>query len=209
MKLYYSAGSCSTSCHISLEESGLAYEAVEVDWDNPADPNVALVTRLNPMGTLPVLVTDTNGQLDQNLAIHTYVADLAPAKQLLPAAGTPERAQALNWLSFVASDLHKSFSPLFALESVSPDKKVQDVVRAWAVENVDKGLSYLETRLAGKDYLMGKTFTVADAYAFVVVGWTRWVGISIEGYGNLKTYLARVAERPAVRKVYKEEGLLD
>jgi glutathione S-transferase len=115
----------------------------------------------------------------------------------------------MNWLSFVASDLHKSFSPLFALEAVSPDKKIQDTVRAWAVGNVDKGLSYLDKHLEGKDYLMGDDFTVADAYAFVVAGWTRWVGISIEGYQNLKKYLALVAERPAVRKVYKEEGLLD
>lgn len=208
MKLYYSAGSCSTSCHITLEESGLAYEAIEVDWDKADDPNVALVNRLNPLGTLPVFLTDKNAQLDQNLAIHAYVADLARAKQLLPAAGTLERAQALNWLSFVAADLHKSFSPLFSLEAISPDKKTQETVRAWAVESVNKGLAYLDARLAGNDYLMGKNFTVADAYAFVVVGWTQWVGISIEGYQNLKAYLARVAERPAVRKVYKEEGLL-
>jgi glutathione S-transferase len=209
MKLYYSAGSCSTSCHITLEESGLAYEAVEVDWDNPAEPNVALVTRLNPMGTLPILLTDKNGQLDQNLAIHCYVADLAPAKKLLPPAGTPERAQALNWLSFVAADLHKSFSPLFGLASISPDAKVRETVRVWAEGDVKKCLSIMDARLAGKDYLMGKNYTVADAYAFVVTNWTQWLEISIEDYKNLKAYLARVAERPAVRKVYQEEGLLE
>src|SRR3954464_7385082 len=93
MKLYYSAGSCSTSCHITLEESGLKYEAIEVDWDNKSDPNISVVTKLNPLGTLPILVTDDGNQLDQNLAIHTYIADLAPDKKLLPKVGTFERAQ--------------------------------------------------------------------------------------------------------------------
>lgn len=123
MKLYYSAGSCSTSCHISLEESGFPYEAVPVDWSDAAQ--AAEVERLNPLGTLPIL-TDKNLTLNQNIGIHTYVADQVPQKQLLPPVGTPERAEAMSWLSFIASDLHKSFSPLFALVSVSPDKKVQE-----------------------------------------------------------------------------------
>jgi glutathione S-transferase len=121
MKLYYSAGSCSTSCHISLEEAGLKYEAIEVDWDNSSDPNVALVTKLNPLGTLPVLITDDGKQLDQNAAIHTYIADLAPQKNLLPAQGTFERAQAMNWLSFVTTDLHKSIGGLFSVAAISDD----------------------------------------------------------------------------------------
>ena len=107
MKLYYSAGSCSTSCHISLEESGLKYQTVAVDWDNPSDPHAAEIPKMNGMGTLPILVTDDNKQLDQNLSIHMYIADKAPGKNLLPASGI-ERYQAMNWLSFVAADLHKS-----------------------------------------------------------------------------------------------------
>ncbi len=121
MKLYYSAGSCSTSCRISLEESGLEYEAVGVDWSNPSDPNVARVDRLNPMGTLPILVVDSSRVLNQNIGIHTYIADQAKGRNLLPPAGTFERAQAMNWLSFVAADYHKSFSPFFALETISVD----------------------------------------------------------------------------------------
>lgn len=208
MKLYYSAGSCSTSCHISLEESGFPYEAVPVDWSDAAQ--AAEVERLNPLGTLPIL-TDKNLTLNQNIGIHTYVADQVPQKQLLPPVGTPERAEAMSWLSFIASDLHKSFSPLFALESVSPDKKVQEAVRAWSVGNVNTCLSYLETRLAGKDYLMGSTFTVADAYCFVVVNWTQWLDISLDDakHKSLKAYLARVLQRAAVQKVYKEEDLLE
>ena len=205
MKLYYSAGSCSTSCHITLEESGLKYEAVEIDWDNDADPNLQEVQRLNPLGTLPILVTDSGATLDQNLAIHTYVADQVPAKKLLPLAGTVERAEAMNWLSFVAADLHKSFSPLFSLASISP--AAQKDVRAWSIQNVEKCLSYLNTRLADKDYLMGSQFSVADAYCFIVVNWTKWLDISLDSYTNLKSYLERLRNRPAIQKVYQEEGL--
>ncbi len=207
MKLFYSAGSCSTSCHITLEESGLTYQAVKVDWDDAADSSLAEIARLNPLGTLPILIADHGVVLDQNIGIHTYVADQVPAQQLLPPAGTLERAEAMNWLSFVAADLHKSFGPLFALESISPDKQAQESIRRWAIKNVKRNLAFLETRLAGKDYLMGKIFTVADAYCFVVVNWTQWMDISLDEYKNLKAYLVRILARPAVQKVYQEEGL--
>ena len=182
MKLYYSAGSCSMSCHIVLEESGLKYEAIQIDFDNASDPNVALVTKLNPLGTLPILITDDGKQLDQNLSIQTYVADLAPGKNLLPPAGTRERAEALNWMSFVASDLHKGIGSMFGIPSISEDKAVQATVRKYMADKANDYLHYLDTKLAGKDYLMGKTFTPADAYAFVVTGWTKWLEIPLTPY---------------------------
>lgn len=207
MKLYYSAGSCSTSCHIVLEEAGLKYEAIEVDWDNASDPNIALVSKLNPLGTLPILVTDDGKQLDQNLAIQIYAADLAPGKNLLPAHGTIERAQALNWLSFVAADLHKSVGALFGLPYMTPDKEAQATIRKFMVGRANETIAYVESKLEGKDYLMGSTFTPADAYAFVVLGWTKWLEIPLTPYKNVQAYLARVAARPAVAKVLKAEGL--
>lgn len=209
MKLYYSAGSCSTSCHITLEESGLKYEAIGVDWDNEQDPNIAVINKLNPLGTLPVFLTKEETQLDQNVAIHTYVADLVPEKKLLPPPGTIERAEAMNWLAFVSSDLHKAFSPLFALHAIGTEKVVQDKVREWSVKNVKNYLSYMDSHLNGKDYLTGKNFTIVDAYAFVVVNWTQWVRISVEPYKNIQAFLNRVSERPAVKKVYLEEGLIE
>jgi glutathione S-transferase len=208
MKLLYSAGSCSTSCHISLEESGLKYEAVEVDWDNPNDPNVAQLEKLNPMGTLPVLITDEGKVLNQNSAIHIHVAEKAAGRNLLPPAGTVERAEALNWLGFVNSDLHKSFSPLFGLESTFKEPAAQSAVKTWALGNVNQCLSVLDQALAGKDFLAGRNFTVADAYCFVVAGWTKWLKIPTDNYRNVQAYLGRVYQRPAVQKVLKEEGLL-
>lgn len=207
MKLYYSAGSCSTSCHITLEEAGVKYEAIGVNFDNAADPNVALVTKLNPLGTLPLLLTDDGKQLDQNLSIHTYVADMAPSKNLLPAYGTFERARALNWLSFVAADLHKSVGGLFSIPGISEDKAIQAVARNYLLARANETIKYLDDSLAGHDYVMGKAFTVADAYAFVVLGWTKWLEIPITPYRNIESYLARIAARPAVMKVLKTEGL--
>ncbi len=208
MKLYYSAGSCSTCCHIALEEAGLKHEAIAIDWDNASDPNIAVIEKLNPLGTLPVLGFEGGKVLSQNLAILTYIADQAPEKKLLPAHGTFERAEAMNWLSFVASDLHKSVGGLFATESFSEDKTKQADYRTWGLANANRTLSFLNESLAGKDYLMGKQFTVADAYAFVVVGWTKWLGISLEPYAHIRSYQNRVLERPAVQKILKLEGLL-
>jgi glutathione S-transferase len=207
MKLYYSAGSCSTSCHITLEESGLKYEAVELDFDKAED--AALVAKMNLMGTLPVFVTDDGKQLDQNLSIHVHVAEQPQSKKLLPPAGSFERAQAMNWLSFVASDLHKSIGALFGVPYVSQDKNVQGEVRKFLLGRANETIAYVEAKLEGRDYLMGRDFTPADAYAFVVLGWTKWLEIPLTPYKNVQAYLARVAARPAVAKVLKAEGLLD
>lgn len=207
VKLYYSAGSCSTSCHISLEEAGLKYEATELDFDKDADAK--LVSKLNPMGTLPIAVINGEQQLDQNLAIHTYIADQAPQTGLLPKMGTPERYEAITWLSFVSSDLHKAFSPLFALKYISSDEKAQADVRNYVVANLNEALAHLDNRLNGRDYIMGKTFTVADSYAFVVVGWTQYVNVSLAPYKNIQNYMTRVSARPAVQRVLKAEGLLN
>ena len=208
MKLYYSAGSCSTSCHITLEESGLKYEAIEVDFDNTSDTNIALTAKLNPMGTLPILITDDGKQLDQNLSIHSYIADKVSEKKLLPIFGTFERAQAMNWLSFVAADLHKTIGALFSVPYYSEDKAIQEKMKKFHMNKSNEVLTYLNNKLANSDYLMGKDFCVADSYAFVVLGWTKWLEIPLTPYKNIEGYLARVASRPAVTKVLKAEGLI-
>jgi len=111
-------------------------------------------------------------------------------------------------LSFVAADLHKGIGGLFGVASISPDVKIQGVVRESMLAKANDYLKYLDQKLAGKDYLMGSNFTVADSYAFVVCGWTKWLEIPLAPYKNVETYLARVAKRPAVAKVLKTEGLL-
>jgi glutathione S-transferase len=207
MKLYYSAGSCSMSCHIGLEESGLDYEAVKVDWGK-ADGHLQELESLNPLGVVPVLVTNDGKTLTQNAAILEVIADRKPESGLLPAVGTWERAETLAWLSFVASDLHKSYSPLFGLQSISSQETTQGEVREWAMKNVHQHLAHVDARLAGREYLMGSTFTIADAYLFTVLGWSKWVGVKMDDYRNLAAYIDRVYQRPAVQSVLRAEGLL-
>jgi glutathione S-transferase len=208
MKLYYSAGSCSTSCHISLEESGLPYEAIAVDFDNPNDPNLAVIEKLNPLGTLPIFITDEGKQLDQNLSIHAYIAAKAPAKNLLPQPGTPAYAEALNMMAFINSDYHKSIGGMFGLAAYANDKNVQSTVRSNMLTRANEVLKYLDNKLAGKNYILGENFSAIDAYAYVVTTWTKYLDVSIKPYSNIEKYLARVESRPAVAKVLKEEGLV-
>ncbi len=207
MKLYYSSGACSMSCHIMLEEAGVNYEAIEVDWDDAKSPVLSQVQKMNAMNQLPILITDDGKQFDQNIAIHEYVADKAPEKRLLPPPGSFERAEALNWMSFACSDLHMSVGALFGLNAISSDPAVKEPVRKYMLEKANKVLKYLDDKLAGKDYVMGKQFTPADAYAFVVTGWTEWLEIPLTPYKNIQSYRQRIASRPAVAKVLKEEGL--
>ena len=206
MKLYYSAGACSTSCHISLEESGLKYEIISLDWDKPAD--VSLIRKLNPLETLPVLVLDSGKVLNQNIAIHSYIAEKAVEKNLFPKSGTEEHAEAMGWLSFVAADLHKSFSIVFSAPYISNESRIHAEVRKFGVNGIDEYLKYFNDHLSGKDYILGKSFSVIDSYAFVVLGWAKFLEIPTKPYGNIEAYIARVAARPAVQKALKIEGLI-
>jgi glutathione S-transferase len=195
------------SCHIGLEEAGLPYTAVCLDFSKP-DANTAELAKLNPLGVVPLLVTDQGKTLTQNAAILEYIANAKPAAGLLPAAGTWERSEALSWLSFVAADFHKAFTPLFAAESAVSDKAAQAELKQWASKNIKEYLGYIDQALANKDYLTGKAFTIADAYLFTVGGWCKEVDLKTNEYKNFNTYMDRIYKRPAVQKVLKAEGLL-
>jgi glutathione S-transferase len=195
------------SCHIGLEESGVAYEAVKVDWGKP-DGHLAELEKLNPLGVVPVLVANDGRTLTQNTAILELVADMKPEKKLLAPAGTWERAETLAWLSFVAADLHKAYSPLFGLQSISASEATQADVREWAMKSVHQHLAHVDAHLAHREYLMGSAFTIADAYLFTVLGWSKWVGVKMDAYQNLASYTDRVYQRPAVQSVLRAEGLL-
>ena len=207
MKLYYSSGACSTSCHIAAEEAGIAYTGIEVSWDK--NQNVAELEKLNPLGAAPVMVSDQGKVLTQNMAILEYIADSMPASKLLAEKGTWERVETMSWLSFVASDFHKAFGPLFQATAMSTSDAAQAEIKNYAVGNINKYLEHLDQNLAGKDYIMGKQFTIADSYLFVVLGWCKWLEIKTDGYKNVTGYMGRVFERPAVQKVMKLEDLLD
>jgi glutathione S-transferase len=208
MKLYFSGGSCAMSCHIALEEAGLNYTPAQVDWDKPS-AEYEEMKKLNPLGVVPVLVTDQGKIITQNAAILEFLADSKPSSHLLPSVGTVERAEVMQWVSFVSSDLHKSFGPLFMGDAITANAEGKKDVRAWAEKNLHGYLSYVEKSLTGKDFICGSQFTIADAYLFTVVNWCQWVKVPTTEYKNITSYMARVASRPAVQKAMKMEGLLE
>lgn len=201
MKLYYSPGACSLSPHIALHEAGLAFEAIAAPTKTHKLPDGTDFYTVNPLGYVPYLTLDDGRSLHEGPAIVQYIADQVPAKQLAPANGTFERYKLQEWLTFIGTELHKTFSPLFT-------PGTPDATKAAAIERLHNRLQWVEGELAGKQYLMGDTFTVADCYLFTVTNWGQYVGVSLDAYPNLLAYRARVAARPAVQAAMKAEGLL-
>ena len=201
MKLYYSPGACSLSPHIALHEAGLAFEAIAAPTKTHQLPDGTDFYTVNPLGYVPYLTLDDGRSLHEGPAIVQYIADLAPDKNLAPPNGTYERYKLQEWLTFIGTELHKTFSPLF-VPTTHPDTK------AAALERLKGRLQWVDGELAGKQYLMGDQFTVADAYLCVVTNWGQYVGLDLTPYANLVAYRARVAARPAVIAAMKAEGLL-
>jgi glutathione S-transferase len=201
MKLYYSPGACSLSPHIALREAGLPFELVLASTKTHQLADGTDYYTINPKGSVPLLELDNGERLSEGPAIVQYIADQVPAKGLAPAAGTMARYRLMEWLNFITSELHKGFSPLF---NPAMPEEAKALSRAKLLER----LTWVDGQLAGKDYLMGSSFTVADPYLFTVAGWGKYVGVDISGLANLGAYLGRVAARPAVQDALKAEGLL-
>jgi glutathione S-transferase len=202
VKLYYSAGACSLAAHIVLEETGLSYQAEAVDLRSTPHQTASgqLLTDISPKGYVPILVLDSGAVLTEGVAILQYLADLVPEKDLAAENGSLERYQLQSWLNFIATEIHKGFSPLWASGSSEEGKKL-------ALERLSKRFSLLEQQLAGQDYLMGH-FTVADAYLFTCLNWTGFLKVSLQQWPLLQAYMARVADRPFVQAALEAEGLV-
>ncbi len=201
MKLYYSPGACSLSPHIVLHEAGLAYTPVLASTKSHKLQDGTDFYTINPLGYVPVLELDDGTRLREGPAIVQYLADQAPHKNLAPANGTLARYRLQEWLTFIGTELHKSFGPLFT-PGTPEDYKPQ--VR----ERLLGRLQWVDGELAHKPYLMGEQFTVADAYLFTVSNWCGHVGVDISGLQHLAAYRERIAARPAVQAAMKAEGLL-
>ena len=201
MKLYYSPGACSLSPHIALQEAGLAYTPVLVSTKSHKLQDGTDYYTINALGYVPVLELDNGERLREGPAIVQYIADQVPDKQLAPANGTLARYRLQEWLTFIGTELHKGFSPLF--NPATPDD-YKPLVR----ERLLQRLQWVDGQLAGKQYLMGDQFTVADGYLFTVTNWTQPTKLDISGLANLAAYRERVGARPAVQAAMKAEGLL-
>jgi len=200
MKLYYSPGACSLSPHIALREAGLPFDLVLASTKTKKLADGTDYLTINSKGQVPTLELDDGQRLTEGPAIVQYIADQAPASHLAPAAGTMARYRVMEWLNFVTSELHKSFSPLF-------QPNMPEEAKAIYRQRLSDRFKWVDEQLEGKDYLTGSQFTVADGYLFTVAGWGKHVGVDITGLKNLSAYMARVTARPAVQAALKAEGL--
>ena len=200
MKLYYAPGACSLAVHIALREIGQTFDAVAVDLARHTLPDGSDYFAVSPRGYVPLLELDDGSRHTEAASLLQYLADRAPGRPLIGEPGTARRLAVVEWLTFVGSELHKTFSPwLWHKETADSTKKSAKDKLATRFAELDR---LLETR----EFLAGD-YSVADAYAFTIVNWANFLAIPLAPYPNLKAYLARVAARPAVKDALHAEGL--
>ncbi len=198
MKLYFSPGACSLASNIAFHEAGLPVELVRVDTGVHKLKDGTDFYKINPKGYVPAIQLDDGQVLTEGAALLQYIGDLAPAANIIPKPGTLERFRANEWLTFVSSEIHKGFSPLF-------NPGLKDDAKAVLKAKLEKRFDALEQHFATHKYLMGEHFTVADAYLYTVVSWSNGVGIDLSKWKHLAEYRQRVAERPKVKQALQDE----
>ncbi|WP_210421281.1 glutathione transferase GstA [Pantoea sp. SO10] len=201
MKLYCKPGACSLSPHIVALECGLDFTQVNVDLQKKVTEQGEDYWQINPKGQVPALQFDDGSILTEGVAIVQYLADLKPDRHLLAPTGSLTRYHTLEWLSFVSSELHKSFSPLFRPDT---PEEYKTIARA----QLEKKYQQVNEALQDKQWLLGLRFTVADVYLFVVTRWAKAIKLDSAGLDALEAWFNRVAERPAVQAALKAEGLV-
>ena len=199
MKLYFSPGSCSLSPHIVLRETGSDFELEQVNNQEKKTKSGKDYWTVNPKGQVPCLELDNGDKLTEGPVIVQYIAD-QNGSGLAGKPGSMERYHVQEWLNFTTSELHKTFGPIF--RATTPDA-FKEISRA----NLGKRFDWIDKELAGKQYLMGDKFSVADAYMFTVMRWTQRINVDLAKWPNIKAYMDRVAARPKVQDALKAEGL--
>jgi glutathione S-transferase len=201
MKLYYAPGACSQAPHIVAREAGLAIDLAKVEFPSKRTADGEDLYAVNPKGAVPALKLDDGNVLTENAVIMQYLADQAPNSELaIPREGI-ERYRLLEWVNFIATEIHKGFGPLW--NPATPDAYKEATREALA-----KKFDYLQERIGNGPWILGDRFSIADAYAFAVLNWTRIHAIDIGRWPGLAAYLGRVAARPAVQQTLRAEGLI-
>ncbi|HEX2585037.1 MAG TPA: glutathione transferase GstA [Steroidobacteraceae bacterium] len=198
MKLYISPGACSAASHIVLRELGLPFDIEKINNKTKVTASGADFWKINPKGYVPALQLDDGSVLTEGPVIMQYLADKKPESGLAPANGTMERYRLQEWLGFINSELHKSYSPLFYADT--PEQTKQS-----SIEKIGKRLDFIEANLKGKEYLLGNKLTIADIYLFVVVGWSGFVGINLDKWPAVKAHQARIGARPSAQAAQEAE----
>jgi glutathione S-transferase len=201
MKLYYFPGACSLASNIALREAGLQFELVKYDRRTRKTADGLDFNEVNPKGYVPALALDNGEVLTENVTVLQYIADRNPAAKLAPAAGTMERYRLMECLSFINSEVHKSFTPLFRAEAPEDTKH-------YARKNLTTRLDYLQRTMEARSFLMGEQYTVADCYLFTILSWGDYTQIDLGKWPQLKRYVERIGGRPHVIEARKAEGLV-
>lgn len=202
MKLYYAPGACSLSPHISLREAGVSFDLERVDLASRKTASGEDFSKINPKGYVPALRLDDGEVLTEGAAMVQFIADKYPAAGLAPVNGTLERVRLQEHLNFIASKLHKAFSPLFNPSTSGEAKQA-------AVASIARRLDHFERVLGdGRLYLLGERFSVADAYLFTVASWAGPTGIGLDRWPKVAAFVARVAARPSAQAAMRAEGLM-
>jgi len=201
MKLYYSPGACSMAPHIVAREAGHKIEIEKVDIPAKKTAGGEDYWAINPKGYVPALKMDNGQVLTEVGVIIQYLADQKPESGLTAKMGTMERYRQMEAVNFAATEIHKQLGALFNPKMTPEMKEVQ-------LGTVERRFNALEKLLAGKQYITGEKYTVADAYLFTVLNWTKGLKIELDKWPNIKNFVARVAARPAVQETMKTEGLV-
>jgi glutathione S-transferase len=201
MKLYYSPGACSLAAHIVLHEAGCPFEIERVDIPKKVTETGADYWEINPKGYVPALKLDDGNVLSEVAVILQYISDHNQAANLAPKFGSIERYHLLEWLNFIATELHKQIGALFNPKMTPEMKEVQLGV-------IERRMNALDKMLEGKKYLLGDDFSIADAYLFNILLWTKKHNIDIAKWRNVTALNARVAARPEVIEAMTAEGLM-
>jgi glutathione S-transferase len=201
MKLYYAPGACSMAAHIALCEAELQYDLEKVDLGAKKTEHGTDYMEINPKGYVPALELDGGEVLTEVSAVIQYIADQAPTLGLAPRPGTMERYRLLEWLGFIATELHKGFGPL-------SDPDTPDAYKGTVRGRLATRFGHLNDQLAEREHLLNSGFSVADAYAFTILNWTGLHDIDLTPWANVRAYVSRIAARPKVQQAMREEGLL-
>ena len=209
MKLYYMQGACSLAPHLILEELGMPYEAVQVSMDR-GDLEKPEFLKLNPTGAVPVLILDDGTPLTENVAILPYLADLGKGKKLIAPTGTVERAHCMQWIGFLATELHNAFRLIFGAQAYAGKKpELAEEYRERGRELAARLLDVTESRLPASGFALGPDYSIADAYLFVFFSWAKHLKFEVSLWPKYSALVSRVTERPATLRILKKEDLLD
>lgn len=201
MKLYFSPAACSLASHIVLHEAGYQFDTEQVNLADKKTANGNDFSQINPKGYVPALKLEDGQVLTEGVAIMQYLADQKPESGLIPKAGSIERYRLVEWLNYIATEVHKTLSPLW--RPTTPEETKQALKDLFA-----KRVDYIAHELKDKSYLMGEQFTVADAYLFTVLNWCGMLKVDLSKWPSIQAYISRAASRPRVQQAMKAEGLI-